>query len=601
MAKKTKSAEATQNEAENRVTAQEVADFTRAFSGLIDEGKSLVAALSQLADAQSNARLQEIIRAVNVKVRAGHTLSAALSQFPDVFDAAYIDAVRLGEINGTLDQMLKGLSRGDEVLTLDQAVQFLGTSKPTLYRLLSQNTLKGLRVGRQWRFRKTDLQAYMERKPEPVAVGAAPELDAEYQFFTGRLREDETFTEAVATSDDDKINAIDNAILNLALRAGASDVHLGAMRPQGGEEVCAMLQFRIDGVLHETRRMPLRLLNPLAGRLKVMADMNAGQRDLPQEGRISLKWRDKDFEAYVSSCPTSLGESIVMRLLDLSAMLVRLEHLSFAPADLERLREWLHCPSGQIYFCGPTGSGRTTTLYAALLEVQSPQKKIMTIEDPIEWQLPGVLQVGVNNRAGLTVASALRTFARQDADILMASQIRDLEAAEMATQLGLAGHLLLSSMPVSPATAVVGRLSGMGVENFLIAASLTGLMAQYLVRRICPYCREENAIVDDNVTKRLRELSAQGGYTVPDDAVFARGRGCERCHNTGYRGRVPLYELVTWSEPLAEAFLRGADNNELMRIAIENGTTTMLADGARKAVEGHTTPEEVMRIAGVAV
>lgn len=589
------------------ISTIEVDEFTRAFAQRIGEGKSLVATLSALADEQKNPQLEEVIRAVNVAVRAGHTLSSSMARFPDAFDAAYVAAIRLGEVNGTLDQMLDGLARADDILTLDQAVQFLGTSKPTIYRLLSGGTLKGLRVGRQWRFRKTDLSAYMERRPEPVAVVAAHELDAEYDFFTGRLRENEgAKSEAAsddatsnATSDDDKIIAIDNAILDLALRAGASDIHLEAMRPEESEEACVVLRFRVDGVLQEIRRMPLRLLPSLAGRFKVMAEMNAAQRDVPQDGRFPVRWRERDFDVRVASCPSFWGESVVMRLLDRSAASVRLEELLFSDADLERLREWLARPNGLILFCGPAGSGKTTVLQASLLHLNTPQKKILTIEDPVEWQVPGIVQVAVNRRAGLTFASALRAFLRQDPDIIVASELRDLESAQTVAQAALTGHTVLSTLHLNAAVEAAARLRDLGVEPYLIASSLSGVMSQRLARRICAHCREENAPLAAGVLKRVRDLSQEGGYAVAGRAKFARGRGCEKCHGTGFRGRVPIYELVTWSARLSEAFLRGADADEQTRIAVHEGATTMLADGIRKAVEGYTTPEEVLRVLGI--
>ena len=589
------------------ISTIEVDEFTRAFAQRIGEGKSLVATLSALADEQKNPHLEEVIRAVNVEVRAGHTLSSSMARFPDAFDAAYVAAIRLGEVNGTLDQMLDGLARADDILTLDQAVQFLGTSKPTIYRLLSGGTLKGLRVGRQWRFRKTDLSAYMERRPEPVAVVAAHELDAEYDFFTGRLRENEgTKSEAAsddatsdATSDDDKIIAVDNAILDLALRAGASDIHLEAMRPEESEEACVVLRFRVDGVLQEMRRMPLRLLPSLAGRFKVMAEMNAAQRDMPQDGRFPVRWRERDFDVRVASCPSFWGESVVMRLLDRSAVFVRLEELLFSDADLERLREWLARPNGLILFCGPAGSGKTTVLQASLLHLNTPQKKILTIEDPVEWQVPGIVQVAVNRRAGLTFASALRAFLRQDPDIIVASELGDLESAQTVAQAALTGHTVLSTLHLNAAVEAAARLRDLGVEPYLIASSLSGVMSQRLARRICAHCREENAPRAADVLKRVRDLSQEGGYAFPGRTKFARGRGCETCHGTGFRGRVPIYELVTWSARLSEAFLRGADADEQTRIAVHEGATTMFADGIRKAVEGHTTPEEVLRVLGI--
>jgi type II secretory ATPase GspE/PulE/Tfp pilus assembly ATPase PilB-like protein len=346
--------------------------------------------------------------------------------------------------------------------------------------------------------------------------------------------------------------------------------------------------------------MPLRLLASLAGRFKVMGEMNAAQRDVPQDGRFPVKWREREFDVRVASCPSSLGELVVMRLIDRRAMSVRLDELQFGDADLGRLQEWLARPNGLVLFCGPTGSGKTTVLYAALLHLNTPQKKIITIEDPVEWQLPGVVQVAVDRRAGLTYASALRSFLRQDPDIIMAGELRDVESADTAAQAALAGTTVLSTLHLNNAIEAAARLRDLGVEPFLISASLTGMMSQRLARRICAHCRKENAPLDATFLKRMRDLAEEGGYAVANKAKFARGRGCEKCHNTGFRGRVPIYELVIWSAALSEAFLRGAPADEMTRIAVYEGTTTMLADGIRKAVAGHTTPEEVLRVLGVA-
>jgi excisionase family DNA binding protein len=583
------------------VSVTEVADFTREFAAQIDDGKALVPSLSALADRQQNPHFQEIIRSVNVAVRAGHTLSSALARFPDVFDAAYIDAVRVGEVNGTLDQMLHGLSHGDDILTLDQAIQFLGTSKPTIYRLLSQGTLKGLRVGRQWRFRKRDLATYMERKPEPVAVAAGQELDAEYQFFTGRLHEinpDRSEGQTEIVSDDEKVIAIDNAILAIALNMGASDIHLEATRLDG--QICTVLRFRTDGVLQEIRRMPARLFNSLAGRFKVMADVNPAQRDLPQDGRMHIQHKDKQFDVRLATCPSAYGESVVMRILDQSNVQVALEQLQFAPEDLERLRGWLNRPNGMVIVTGPTGSGKTTVLYSCLNEINLPDRKIITIEDPVEYALPGVIQVHVNRKAGLTFATALRAFLRQDPDIIMAGEIRELETAELAAQAALTGHTLLSTLHVNSAIEAVLRLREMGLEPFIISASLVGVSAQRLARRICPNCKEE-AASGAEIPAPVRKLARDGGYPIPQGAQFYHGRGCDTCRQTGYRGRIPLYELMSWSEPLATAFTGGASREELTYLAIEGGMKTMMADGVRKAEQGETTIEELQRVLGVAL
>jgi excisionase family DNA binding protein len=518
-----------------------------------------------------------------------------------VFDAAYIDAVRVGEVNGTLDQMLHGLSSGDDILTLDQAVQFLGTSKPTIYRLLSQGTLKGLRVGRQWRFRKRDLAAYMERKPEPVAVAAGEELDAEYQFFTGRLHEinpDRHVEQPEIISDDDKVIAIVNAIIAVAINMGVSDIHLEATRLN--EEVCTLLRFRTDGVLQEIRRMPARLFNSLAGRFKVMADMNPAQRDLPQDGRIHVKYHDREFDLRVATCPSSFGESVVMRILNPSNVQVSLEQLQFMPEDLQRLRDWLNRPNGMILVTGPTGNGKTTVLYSCLNEINLPDRKIITIEDPIEWNIPGIVQVSVARKSGLTFATALRAFMRQDPDIVMAGEIRDVETADLAVQIALTGHLMLSTLHVNSAVEAVLRLRDMGMETFIISASLVGVTAQRLARRICPNCKEE-AASGAEIPSQVRKLARDGGYPIPKDARFYRGRGCDVCRQMGYRGRIPLYELMSWSEPLATAFIGGASREELTYLAVEGGMKTMLADGVRKAAQGETTIEEVQRVLGIAL
>jgi type II secretory ATPase GspE/PulE/Tfp pilus assembly ATPase PilB-like protein len=289
-----------------------------------------------------------------------------------------------------------------------------------------------------------------------------------------------------------------------------------------------------------------------------------------------------------------------MRILDSSQVMVTLEQLQFDSDNIARLREWLHRPNGMILITGPTGSGKTTTLYSCLNEVNLPDRKILTIEDPVEWNIPGMVQVHVTRNVGLTFAAALRTFLRQDPDIIMAGEIRDLETAEIAAQAALTGHLLLSTLPVNSAVEAVLRLRDMGQEPFMIAASLTGVCAQRLARRICTNCKEE-ASRETQLPAPVRKLAQDGGYAVPRDAQFYKGRGCNSCRGTGYRGRVPLYELMSWSESLGTALLAGASREELTRLAVAGGMQTLFADGMRKAVQGQTTVEEVQRVLGVSL
>jgi type II secretory ATPase GspE/PulE/Tfp pilus assembly ATPase PilB-like protein len=346
--------------------------------------------------------------------------------------------------------------------------------------------------------------------------------------------------------------------------------------------------------------MPARLFNSLAGRFKVMADVNPAQRDLPQDGRMHIQHKDKQFDVRLATCPSAYGESVVMRILDQSNVQVALEQLQFAPEDLERLRGWLNRPNGMVIVTGPTGSGKTTVLYSCLNEINLPDRKIITIEDPVEYALPGVIQVHVNRKAGLTFATALRAFLRQDPDIIMAGEIRELETAELAAQAALTGHTLLSTLHVNSAIEAVLRLREMGLEPFIISASLVGVSAQRLARRICPNCKEE-AASGAEIPAPVRKLARDGGYPIPQGAQFYRGRGCDTCRQTGYRGRIPLYELMSWSEPLATAFIGGASREELTYLAIEGGMKTMMADGVRKAEQGETTIEELQRVLGVAL
>jgi type IV pilus assembly protein PilB len=287
-----------------------------------------------------------------------------------------------------------------------------------------------------------------------------------------------------------------------------------------------------------------------------------------------------------------------MRILHPSHVQVALEQLHFAPQDLERVRDWLHRPNGMVLVTGPTGSGKTTVLYSCINEVNLPDRKVVTIEDPVEWNIPGIVQVQVARKAGLTFATALRAFMRQDPDIVMAGEIRDRETAELAAQIALTGHLMLSTLHVNSAVEAVLRLRDMGVEPFIISASLVGVSAQRLARRICPNCKEE-AASSAEIPSQVRKLARDGGYPVPEDARFYRGSGCDVCRQTGYRGRVPLYELMSWSEALSTAFIGGASREELTYVAVEAGMTTMLADGVRKAAQGETTIEEVQRVLGV--
>jgi type IV pilus assembly protein PilB len=406
--------------------------------------------------------------------------------------------------------------------------------------------------------------------PEPIP-GEAEEAEAQI---------DQEMTDA----DEAPIIRIVNTILMYAIRDGASDIHIEPQRKG------VRIRYRIDGVLHEQMKVPQYVLNPLISRIKIMGDMNIAERRVPQDGRIHIKMQDKEYDMRVNTCPTAFGEKVVMRILDKSSVMIGLDKLGLYPETQSTLLDICHQPNGCFMICGPTGSGKTTTLYSVLNVVNSVEKNVMTVEDPVEYQLPGLSQVHVNRKAGLTFANALRAFLRQDPDVIMVGEIRDLETAEIAVQAALTGHLVLSTIHTNDAPSTATRLGDMGVEPFLISASLVGALAQRLSRRICSQCKAPNS--------PQRELLLRFGFDPLQnpEVQFYKGTGCDRCRQTGYKGRLGIYELMQINEELAELIVRRAPLSELKEAARMNGMHTLQEDGFDKCKDGFTNVEEVMRV-----
>lgn len=501
------------------------------------------------------------------------------------------------------------------LLSIDESAQFLGISKPTLYRLINQGDVKGVKVGRQWRFEKAALRAYMERTPVSVAAPPADLLDAEIAFFGEALRRAGTplpDAEVGAGPRSDgvgprgrKIDLLARCIYRLAIGAGASDIHLEPQRQENGE-THLRLRIRIEGMLQEIRRMPLRLHEALVLRYKEMAAMNGAERRLPQEGRILVRYRDgdrdKEFDLRVSSVPTQHGESLVMRVLDRSSVLLGLDKLGLLPEDQAQMECWAGRSHGLIVCTGPIGSGKTTLVYSLLHQVNDVCRKILTVEDPVGYQIEGVVQIGVNRKAGLGYAQALRAALRQDPDILFVAETADAETAGLVQEAAITGHLVFTTLPVDSAAEAARWLVDIGLDPLLVARNLVGIVSQRLARRICPRCRQPVEMPpSDPILLRLRRLAAQGGYSVPEGVVFQQGRGCEHCRNRGYLGRVGIFEVMPFTPPLADALLRGASTEEMEALAVGQGTRTLLADALHKAVEGVTTVEEAMRVAAVSL
>ena len=375
-----------------------------------------------------------------------------------------------------------------------------------------------------------------------------------------------------------------NAVLLSAIKKKASDIHIEPY------EKSFRVRFRIDGILQEEMRPPLKLRNAITSRLKIMAALDIAERRLPQDGRIKLKiGTNKEMDFRVSVLPTLFGEKIVMRLLDKSALQLDMTKLGFETKPLDDFKKAIHKPYGMVLVTGPTGSGKTTTLYSALSELNTTERNISTAEDPIEYNLPGINQVQMHEEIGLNFATSLRSFLRQDPNIIMVGEIRDFETAEIAVKAALTGHLVLSTLHTNDAPSTVSRLLNMGVEPFLVTASVNLVLAQRLARKICGDCKEP--------AEKHPEALARMGFTEEQirAATIHHGRGCGTCNNTGYKGRVALYEVMPFTDPLKELVLQGASGAEIKAEMIRGGVKSLRMAGISKILDGVTTPEEILR------
>ncbi len=372
-----------------------------------------------------------------------------------------------------------------------------------------------------------------------------------------------------------------NLLISRAVENRASDIHIEPFEDE------MKVRYRIDGVLHNTESTPKKLQAATVSRIKIMAKLNIAERRLPQDGSIRLKVGEKEVDLRVSTIPTLYGESVVMRILRKEGIVIDLDLLGFPPRTLSDFNNLITRPNGIFLVTGPTGSGKTTTLYGALDKINSPDKKIITVEDPVEYQLKGVNQIQVKPQIGLNFANTLRSIVRQDPDIIMVGEIRDLETAEIAIQSALTGHLVFSTLHTNDAPSAITRLIDMGVESFLLSSTVRGILAQRLVRVICPSCKE----IDSSITDK-EQLSIFGRT----DITLYRGRGCEKCALTGYFGRTAIFELFIVEDDARRLILTGADSNQLREMATQHGMRTLLRDGAEKIMDGITTLSEVLRV-----
>ena len=376
-----------------------------------------------------------------------------------------------------------------------------------------------------------------------------------------------------------------NHLIQRAIESRASDVHIEPFENR------LKVRYRIDGVLHEVEAPPARSTAAVISRIKIMARLNIAERRLPQDGRIQLRVQGKEIDLRVSSVPTLHGESVVMRVLDKQAISFEFGPLGFSGPVLRAFLQVLSLPHGVLLVTGPTGSGKTSTLYAALKQLNTADRKLLTVEDPVEYQLEGINQIQVKPQIGLNFTNALRSIVRQDPDVIMIGEIRDLETAQIAVQSALTGHLVLSTLHTNDAGSSVTRLLDMGVEDYLLTSTVNGVLAQRLVRTLCRHCRRTN----EALPELIEDLGLRS-YVPSGPVVLYQAVGCPECSGTGYRGRTAILEFLTISDPIRRLILKHADAGQLQAIAVAEGMRTMFQDGVEKALAGVTTLEDVLRV-----
>jgi len=398
------------------------------------------------------------------------------------------------------------------------------------------------------------------------------------------LSEIEDSGDLLDETSDARIIRLVTLMLSKAVKAGAGDIQIEPYQKT------FKIRYRVDGILYDKLTPPKRIQSTLVSRVKIMAKLNIAEKRLPQDGRIEIRIADKNVDIRVSTIPTGFGERVVLRLLDKSTVLLKLTDIGMPEDRLKAFNELIRAPHGIILVTGPTGSGKTTTLYGALSKIHSPQINIITIEDPVEYQIDGIAQIQVNPKIDLTFANGLRSIVRQDPDVILVGEVRDLETAEIAIQSALTGHLVFSTLHTNDSASAVTRLIDMGIEPFLVTSSVNAIMAQRLVRVVCRHCKEGYTPDEESLRSIGIPPESLGGKKI------YRGRGCHACLHTGYKGRTGIFEFMIMDDAIKSLILKTSDANAVKREAINKGMTTIRQDGAQKVLDGITTIEEVFRV-----
>ena len=435
------------------------------------------------------------------------------------------------------------------------------------------------------------IRAAIERHHDEISseetmaqIASAPDLQVMEDDQLAEARASVDVFDLSKSAEEAPVVKLVNMVLAEAIQKGCSDIH---WEPY---EKVFRIRFRIDGVLHEMLAPPKRLESAILSRIKIMANLDISERRLPQDGRIKLKWNTREIDFRVSTLPTMFGEKCVLRILDKDALKLDLSALGFDPWQMEKFSHAIHQPYGMVLITGPTGSGKTTTLYSAIHTINSPDVNIMTAEDPVEYNLKGVNQVQVNDGVGRTFAAVLRSFLRQDPDVILVGETRDLETAQISIRAALTGHLVFSTLHTNDCPSTVARLTDMGVQPFLISSSLLLILAQRLGRKICRSCREPYEADEETLVPYGYVPTGVGKLTL------YRGKGCQTCNFTGMKGRVAIYEIMPISEELRDSILKSASTAEIRAMAQAQGMKSLRQSGLTKVLEGTTTVDEVLRV-----
>ncbi len=544
----------------------------------------------------------QLIRALEVQKEKGGRLGEILEQLKFITeeDRLRVLSEQLGvphetnlekrEMDITLIENIPiGYAKQYEVLPIEKkdSTVIVATSDPlNFYPLDDLSRIFGLKVKPVLASGESILTAInrLYDKASRTAEGVMGDLEEGEGDLSLLAQELEEPEDLLDSSDEAPIIRLVNSLLLQAVKERASDIHIEPF------EKDLVVRFRIDGVLYEVIRPPKRFQSSISSRVKIMGGLNIAEKRLPQDGRIRIKLAGRDIDIRLSTLPTSFGERIVMRLLDRDTVMLNLEDIGFSKDKLDVFNELIHHTHGIVLVTGPTGSGKTTTLYASLQKINSPNINIITIEDPVEYQMQGIGQIQVNPKINLTFANGLRSIVRQDPDVILVGEIRDGETAEIAIQASLTGHLVFSTLHTNDSAGAITRLIEMEVEPFLISSSLMAVMAQRLVRTLCPHCRQPDE-PDPQILKLM-------GFTRKDDEklTFYKPGGCPQCLNTGYTGRTAIFELLLVDDEIREMINRRADSNEIKRKAVQKGMLTLRDDAAMKVRQGVTSIGEVIRV-----